>query len=189
MHYSELNKAIGNIDIYLLDQILKGRFEGKKRLLDAGCGEGRNMTYFLNNGYDVYGVDSNPLAVRMLHMMHKAIPKDHFLEGKVERLPWKDYFFDAIICSAVLHFAPDRDTFFEMIKELKRVLNQHGILFIRMASTLGMEKSDNDTFSYLLTPEDISTLVYESGFEKVEPIKTVLVEGQRSMATLVLAKS
>lgn len=189
MHYSELNKAVGNIDIYLLDQILKGRFEGKKRVLDAGCGEGRNMTYFLNNGYDVYGIDSNPLAIKMLHMMHKTIPKDHFLDGKLEMLPWKDYFFDAIICSAVLHFAQDRDAFYEMIEELKRVLNQQGILFIRMASTIGLEKTDDDSFSYLLTPEDIDRLVNSSGFEKVEPIKTVLVEGQRSMATLVLSKS
>lgn len=189
MHYSELNKAVGNIDIYLLDQILKGRFEGKNRVLDAGCGEGRNMTYFLNNGYDVYGIDSNPLAVKMLHMMHKTMPKDNFLEGKVEKLPWKDNFFDSIICSAVLHFAPDRDTFYTMVNELARVLNQHGVLFIRMASTIGLEKTDDDTFSYLLTPEDIDRLINSSAFAKIEPVKTVVVEDQRSMATLVLSKS
>ena len=65
MHHKELNKLVGNVDIYLLDHILKGTFEGKIKLLDAGCGEGRNLKYFINNGFDIYGVDSNPMAIKM----------------------------------------------------------------------------------------------------------------------------
>lgn len=189
MHYKELNKAVGNVDIYLLDQILKGRFEGKKRILDAGCGEGRNMPYFIHNGYDVYGIDTDPLAIRMLHMMHKSIPKDHFLEGQVERLPWKDDFFDSIICCAVLHFAPDKEAFYAMVGELSRVLAPNGILFIRMASTMGMFKHSDTSFKYLLTPEDVILLESQFGLTKIEPVKSVLVEDKRSMATLVLMKS
>lgn len=189
MHYSELNQVVGNIDIYLLDQILKGRFEGKNRILDAGCGEGRNMPYFIKNGYDVYGIDNNPLAIKMLHMMHKTIPKDHFLKGTLEMLPWKDNFFDAIICSAVLHFAPNRETFFTMVGELARVLNHQGLLFIRMASTVGIAEPKDDSFNFLLSPEDVDALQSRFDLNKVEPFKTVLVNGERSMATLVLSKS
>lgn len=188
MHYKELNKAIGNIDIYLLDQILKGTFEGRKRILDAGCGEGRNMKYFIDNGYDVYGIDTDPLAIRMLHMMHNSIPKDNFLEGGIDQLPWKDKFFDAIICCAVLHFAPDKEAFYAMIGELSRVLLGKGILFIRMASTLGMENATHNTYNYLLTQEDILLMESQFGLKKIEPIKSVLVEDERSMATLVLEK-
>ena len=47
----ELNHLLGNIDIYLLDQILKDRFKKSFKILDAGCGEGRNLIYFVRNGF------------------------------------------------------------------------------------------------------------------------------------------
>lgn len=53
MNIAALNKLLGNIDIYLLDQILKGRFTKEMRILDAGCGEGRNLIYFLHEGFQV----------------------------------------------------------------------------------------------------------------------------------------
>lgn len=188
MHYNELNKAIGNIDIYLLDQILKGRFDGKSRLLDAGCGEGRNLKYFIKNGYDTYGIDTNPIAIKMLQMMYKSHPRDNFLQGTIEELPWKDSFFDAVICNATLHFAAGRESFYNMIDELVRVLNKKGLLFIRMATTIGLSDTSEPTFTYLLNPEDINYLKMETGLTQVEPFKTVLVEDKRSMATLVLEK-
>lgn len=189
MHYTEINDAVGNIDIYLLDQVLKGRFEGKKTILDAGCGEGRNMGYFINNGYDVYGIDNNPLAIKMLHMMHKTIPKDRFLKGQLEELPWKDNFFDAVISCAVLHFAGNRQVFFNAIEELIRVLKPQGLLFIRMASNIGLPKADENDFNYLLTPEDIEELQSRFLLKKKESLKSVLVENQRSMAALVFEKN
>lgn len=188
MHYKDLNNAVGNVDIYLLDQILKGRFEGYKRILDAGCGEGRNLKYFAQNGYDIYGIDTNPMAIKMLQMMYKSVPKDNFLHGNIEELPWKDNFFDAIICSAVLHFAPERAAFYQMIYELIRVLNQKGTLFIRMATTVGLAEPADTSFSYLLTPDDIDNLQQDLGLKKLEPFKTVVVEDQRSMCVLVLEK-
>ncbi|WP_332912670.1 hypothetical protein [Algoriphagus boritolerans] len=48
MEVTELNQLLGNVDIYLLDQILKGRFSKEMKILDAGCGEGRNAVYFIN---------------------------------------------------------------------------------------------------------------------------------------------
>lgn len=188
MHYSDLNNAIGNTDIYLLDQILKGRFDGRNRIFDAGCGEGRNLRYFAGNGYDIYGLDTNPMAVKMLQMMYSSFPKDNFLTGSLEELPWKDHFFDAIICSAVLHFATDQDHFRQMVLELVRVLNMKGLLFIRMASVaVGLNDTTN-AYTYLLTPDDVLWLQSRSGLTKLEPVKTVLVESHRAMTTLVMEK-
>ncbi|ELR71028.1 ubiquinone/menaquinone biosynthesis methyltransferase [Fulvivirga imtechensis AK7] len=188
MHYKDLNNAVGNVDIYLLDQILKGRFEGCKRILDAGCGEGRNLRYFEQNRYDIYGIDTNPMAIKMVQMMYKSTPKDNFLHGTVEELPWKDNFFDAIICSAVLHFAQDRTAFYQMIYELIRVLDKKGVLFIRMATTIGLPDPSDTSFSYRLAPEDIENLLEDLGLKKLEPFKTVVVEDQRSMCVMVLEK-
>mgnify|MGYP001628317483 CR=1 FL=1 len=65
MEINELNKLLGNVDLYLLDQMLKGRFTKEMMILDAGCGEGRNTHYFIQKGYRIVGVDSNSSAISM----------------------------------------------------------------------------------------------------------------------------
>jgi 2-polyprenyl-3-methyl-5-hydroxy-6-metoxy-1,4-benzoquinol methylase len=73
MEVSKLNELLGNIDIYLLDQILKGRFTKEMKILDAGCGEGRNCIYFLHEGYQIFGVDANPIAIQMARIYANTI--------------------------------------------------------------------------------------------------------------------
>ena len=143
MNVQTLNKALGNIDIYLLDQILKGRYEKGNKILDAGCGEGRNMIYFLNNQFDVFGIDKNESALNMLRFLTRSIDPSYdqtrISIGNIDKLPYEDWFFDHIICSAVLHFAQNESHFEAMIRELVRVLKPEGSIFIRMASNIGLE--------------------------------------------------
>jgi SAM-dependent methyltransferase len=58
---TNLQEQFGQIDIYLLDQILRGRIARGLRIFDAGCGSGRNLFYFLCEGYEVFGADADPL--------------------------------------------------------------------------------------------------------------------------------
>ena len=57
---ADLLEQFGQIDIYLFDQLLRGRIALGMRVLDAGCGAGRNLVYFLREGYEVFGVDLDP---------------------------------------------------------------------------------------------------------------------------------
>jgi len=188
MNYKAINDQVGNLDLYLLDQILKGRFEEQKRILDAGCGEGRNLKYFVNNNYDIYGVDSNQMAIKMLKMTYPEL-KDNFQAGLIGNLEYDDDHFDTIICSAVLHFADNEEHFNMMMQSLVRVLKPTGSLFIRMATNIGLKHADSEEFSYLLTQEKISKIPEEYNLRFTEPFKTVLVDGKRSMGVLVLEKS
>ena len=204
MDYRSLNKLLGNIDIYLLDQILKGRFEKSSKILDAGCGEGRNLVYFLRDGYEVFGIDREPGAIRMLQFMSRSIRPgydlDNFAVGTLEALPYSDQSFDVLICSAVLHFAEDEAHFLSMTDELFRVLKLQGIMFIRMTSDIGLngEVKKLDDWKYLLPDGSVRFLLtrtllekmrHKYQFEFVEPLKTVNVADQRCMSTLVLKKS
>lgn len=204
MTIQELNKELGNIDIYLLDQILKGRYPQNYKILDAGCGEGRNLIYFLHNEYEVYGLDRNASAIRMLQYVSKtinpAVSKDNFLIGSIEAIPFPEDYFDSIICSAVLHFAENTEHFYKMWEELYRVLKTDGLLFIRMASNIGAEeliKNQNNkkaflpdgSFRFLLTRDHLKALESKYKFNYLEPVKTVNVQDQRFMTTLVLQKN
>lgn len=183
MDVRKLNEHLGNIDIYLLDQILKGRFDDCQRILDAGCGEGRNSRYLASSGKDIYFIDKNESAVQMVRMLFRQFPSDHFFVGDLKELPFKDQFFSGIICSAVLHFADTWEDFEKMWKELVRVLEPGGLIFIRMSSYRGLDHKP--VFPYSLGAAEIEMM--ESDAEWVEPFKTVLVE-DRSMAVLTMRK-
>lgn len=199
----ELNHLLGNIDIYLLDQVLKGRFPSHYKILDAGCGEGRNLIYFIRNGYEVFGIDKNEDAIKMLRYLAKSINSDYplsrFVSGDVCRMPFKDQQFDALVSSAVLHFAENENHFLGMLSELHRVLKPSGVLFARMATIMGMEHSvkplgegkyllPDGSVRFLLTQELLEKIINEFALQLVEPFKTVVVHQQRCMSTLVAQK-
>ena len=60
---ARLREQFGNIDVYLFDQLLRGRFVEGMKVLDAGCGEGRNLVFLMRARFDLWGVDENPDSI------------------------------------------------------------------------------------------------------------------------------
>src|SRR5258705_3195912 len=138
---SNLQEMFGSIDIYLFDQLLKGRLTSSMRLLDAGCGSGRNLIYFLRNGFDVSGVDESAEAIEQIQSLATALaphlPSANFLVGPVEEMSFPDNSFDLVISSAVLHFARDETHWSAMVREMWRGMQTGGCCFSRRVATLG----------------------------------------------------
>jgi SAM-dependent methyltransferase len=132
----------GHNDIYLFDQLLRGRIAPGMRVVDAGCGTGRNLVYLLREGYDVYATDQDPQAVAAVRALAAALapqlPADHFRVEPVEQSSFADASVDVVISNAVLHFARDHAHFDAMVKEMWRVLKPGGLFFARLASSIGM---------------------------------------------------
>lgn len=163
MEKTDLQEWFGGIDIYIFDQLLKGRFVPGMRVLDAGCGSGRNLVYFLRSGYEVFGVDESAPQIAKVREMAAALaphlPAENFRVGSVERLSadFADYKtansnrqsvdsrsgnvgeFDVVLSSAVLHFARDEEQWQAMVNAMWRVLKPGGVFFARLASTIGVE--------------------------------------------------
>ena len=192
--------SIQNTDIYLIDQILKGRYNKGGRLLDAGCGGGRNLSWFvLQPAFYIYATDINEDAISKLPEIYPVLKKQQLICAPVQDLPFSEDFFDHIICSTVLHFAGSTDDFFTMFSELTRVLQPGGSLFIRMASDIGLEPPllalGNGRFTlpdgsdrFLLSRDLIAELASRFPMQLVEPVKTTNVQDIRCMTTLVLRK-
>lgn len=190
--------AIQGLDIYLLDQILKKRFDMSDRILDAGCGRGRNMGWFAKNGFKIEGCDLYEEALYDAQVA-TGLSSTVFKRAALEQLPYENESFNAIICSAVLHFAQSEVHFKKMVAELVRVLKPHGILFIRMTSDFGLPKNykalgdgryllADGSERFLLTERLFFQMKKEHQLFQIEPVKSTLVEELRSMTTLVMQK-
>ena len=198
-----LREQFGQIDIYLFDQLLKGRISPGMRILDAGCGAGRNLVYLLREGYEVYGVDSDAQAVENVRALARelapALPASNFRVEAVEQMSFDDACADVVISNTVLHLAGDDAQFESMLRESWRVLKPGGLFFCRLASTIGMEtqflhiqgrrfRSPDGAERYLVDEALLNSLTERLGGELTEPLKTTVVQNQRSMTTWVLRK-
>lgn len=195
-----LNHVI-KTDIYLIDQLLKGGYNGGGKLLDAGCGGGRNISWFVvQPNFDIYAIDTDPDVLHHLLQVYPSLKQEQVKCAPVQSLPFSDTFFDHIICSTVLHFARSKADFLQMFSELNRVLKPGGSLFIRMASDIGIENKivplGEGRFSlpdgsdrFLLTKPMIEELLHSFPMTLKEPVKTTNVQDIRCMTTLVMVKS
>lgn len=191
---------LGRTDIYLIDQIMKGRYLQGNKMLDAGCGGGRNMYWFVQNDFDIYGTDWSEAAILNLKKEYPNLPAENFQVCLVEKMPFANDFFDHVISSAVLHFANNEQHFKEMLGEMIRVLKPGGSIFIRMTSDIGIEdkvkllsngnhKIPDGSMLFLLTKPLLAACMEEFNLSFLEPLKTVNVNDLRCMSTLMLLKN
>lgn len=197
-----LQEQFGPIDVYLFDQMLRGRIAPGMRVLDAGCGYGRNLVYLLREGYAVYGVDADAEAIEETRALARALapklPAENFRVEPIERMRFPDGFADAVLSSAVLHFAADEEQFDLMLRSMWRVLKPGGVFFCRLASTIGMAHR-HVTGRRFVSPDGVERFLVDEAFlmgytermggDLLDPIKTTVVQGQRSMTTWVVRKA
>jgi len=199
----KLQKQFGQIDVYLFDQLLRGRFDNGRNILDVGCGSGRNLIYFLKNGFNVTAIDRDEKAVNQVQRLARdlapQLPTDNFRVAKAEEIPFGKNHFDAVICNAVLHFATDESHFEKMLDEMWRVLKKGGLLFCRLASSIGLESRVKQiTGRRYLLPDGTERFLVDEALlldttatlraKLADPIKTTNVQNLRCMTTWCLSK-
>ena len=200
---SVLAEQFGPIDIYLFDQLLRGRILPGMRIFDAGCGSGRNLVYLLREGYEVFGSDASPEAVKgtrgLAQALAPSLPPDNFRVESLEQSSFAEGFADVVVSSAVLHFARDDRQFEGMLRGSWRALTAGGIFFCRLASSIGIEGRvqpiegrrcllPDGSERYLVDERLLLDWTRKLGGELLDPIKTTVVQDQRSMTTWVVQK-
>ena len=196
-----VEEQFGQIDIYVFDQILRGNITSDMRVLDAGCGYGRNLVHLLREGCEVFAVDANAEGVEHVQalaaQLAPGLPATNFRVGPIEKMDFPDDFADVVICSSVLHFARDEAHFLAMLKELWRVLRPGGMLFCRLGSRIGMNFQRlrgnifriNDGSEWFLVDEaELMQMTRQMNAVLVDPLKTTIVQDHRCMTTWVLRK-
>jgi tellurite methyltransferase len=127
------------------------------------------------------------------------LPGENFRLEPVEKMSFEDGSFDAVLSSAVLHFARDEGHWVAMVGEMWRVLRPGGVFFARLASSDGhagnLEPLGGRRYrlpggaEWLLADEGLlREMAAALQGEMLDPLKTVVVHGARSMAVWCLRK-
>jgi 2-polyprenyl-3-methyl-5-hydroxy-6-metoxy-1,4-benzoquinol methylase len=200
-----LVEQFGNIDIYLFDQLLRGNISPAMKVLDAGCGGGRNLMYLLREGCDVFAVDASAEAIAHLTSVAATLapnlPAENFRVEAIEAMSFPDQFADVVLSNSVLHFARDDAHFEAMVQSMWRRLRPGGLFFCRLSSTIGLEHGHliqqvagrrflmpSGMEWYLADEALLMRLTEDLGGEMVDPLKTTVVQGVRCMTTWVVRK-
>jgi SAM-dependent methyltransferase len=200
----DLVAQFGQIDIYLFDQLLRGRIARGMTVLDAGCGAGRNLVYLLRSGFEVLAADGDPAAIdgvrRLAARLAPGLSPENFRAEPIESMSFTDASVDAVLSSAVLHFARDEAHFNAMLEGSWRVLRPGGVFFCRLASSIGMEdrvqpiagrrhRLPDGSDRYLVDEPLLMEKTRALGGELLDPLKTTVVQNQRCMTTWVVRKT
>ena len=201
----DLRATFGDIDIYLFDQLLRGRIARGMVVLDAGCGTGRNLVFLLRHGFDVLGVDQDASAIAQVRRLAAQLapsnhPPESFRAEPVEAMSFRDGIADVVVSSAVLHFARDEAHFRAMVDGMWRTLKPGGMLFARLASTIGIERLvypiagrrfalPDGTERFLVDEPMLMEETRRLGASLEDPLKTTVVQGRRAMTTWVARKA
>ena len=200
----DLVAHFGHIDIYLFDQLLRGRIAPGMTVLDAGCGAGRNLVYLLRSGFDVLAADEDPSAIgevrRLAARLAPALSPENFRCEPIESMSFEAASADVVLSSAVLHFARDEAHFNAMLEGSWRILRPGGLWFCRLASSIGMEERvrridgrrhrlPDGSDRYLVDEAYLMEKTRALGGELLDPLKTSVVQNQRCMTTWVVRRT
>jgi tellurite methyltransferase len=196
-----VREEFGQIDIYVFDQILRGNIASQMRVLDAGCGYGRNLVHLLREGCEIFALDASREGVEHVRKLSASLgtglPAENFQVGVIEQIPFPDAFADVVICNSVLHFARDEDHFHQMLSEMWRVLRPGGMLFCRLGSRIGMDfkwvkgkryVTGDGSEWFLVDEKMLLDLTAQMNATLVDPLKTTIVQDHRCMTTWVVRK-
>ena len=112
----------------------KWKREGRKSVLDLGCGLGRHSVFFARQGFKTTAVDLSEEAIRFLKDYRKEQNVDVLCKvGDMCQLPFADSAFDGIFA---MHSAGHTDTegMVSVMSEIKRVLKPEGAVFMTLCS-------------------------------------------------------
>ena len=202
----DLQNTFGAIDIYLFDQLLRGHIRPEHRVVDVGCGYGRNLIFLLRSGYDVLAVDADPEAIGEVRAsvarLAPHLPPENFRVEPIEQCTFADGVANVALSSAVLHFARDEPHFAAMLEGTWRLVAPGGLMFCRLASSIGIAPAitpvDRAARRYRLPDGTERFLVDEPyllewtarlGGRLLDPLKTTVVQDRRAMTTWVLRRN
>lgn len=145
-------------------------FSNKARVLDIGCGSGRDLAALTSKGYDAYGLEPS-YGLRLAAFESHPEICDRIADAALPNLglPFGGQ-FDGVLCSAVLMHVPESQIF-DAALGIRALIKQHGRLLISLplsrGDTLQEGRDGNGRLFAPYAPEEIALLFERLGFQLI----------------------
>jgi len=104
---------------------------GLKKVLDAGCGDGRNLVEFAKAGFQVTGIDISEEALNRCRKNCKKFRNVKLQKMELEKPDFKAGSFDAVICDFVMAHMEKPE---KIIRNFHKLLKKDGYALIEFTS-------------------------------------------------------
>ncbi|MBM3199498.1 class I SAM-dependent methyltransferase [Candidatus Woesearchaeota archaeon] len=159
------NATFEKISQYHLDKFIS-MLPKKSKVLDAGCGPGRDSQYFKEYGLKVTAIDCSS---KMIAEAKKKVKGVTFKKMDMMKMGFKDKTFDGVWASAsIIH--EDKKDLPNLLKEIRRVLKCNGILYVSAKEGKGSEIKRDEPYNneprqfFCYTVPELEDLLAQAGF-------------------------
>lgn len=180
----------------------------KIKVLDVGCGGGRNLYMLLKMGYDAYGCDFHENMVietrnKIANVIKNDNAKKRIMQADMRELPYKDNLFDYVIANGILHNVSNLEDYICSIIQLSRVLKNKGELCLNVFTAnyidnslkqidkTGLFKTEEGLDMFLLPSHKILEIFENHGMhlkEEKKEYNSKVFTGSRSVLRAVFYK-
>jgi ubiquinone/menaquinone biosynthesis C-methylase UbiE len=180
------------LDLGMLQQFIAPLRDSGGKVLDAGCGTGRMLTYLQQHGIrELEGIDVSP---RMIEIASSSHPDVALTVGDLLQLPYLDGAFDGVLgWYSIIHTSPA--AYSELVRSLRRVLRIGGLLLLAFQEGEGTRTvgrsyaADVSVTAYRHRAEDISAALALNGFEVLACAQRVAGASERDAQAFLLARA
>ncbi len=136
------------------------------RILDVGCGGGRDLRAFRERGYETFGIDPSPALVEIARQYSGA----ELAVVKVENLEFEEKFDGVWACASLLHLP--RTELPEALRRIHRSLIAGGVFFLSVQAGQGEKFGEDGRFYARYGESEIRFEVHAVGFDILETWET-----------------
>ena len=164
-HAEQIAERLWNVDVAELCDTFCSLLPPKARILDIGCGPGRDSAHFNSIGHWSVGMD---LSIGMLLDASRRTP-GYYVHGDMTALPFAPYCFDAAWMSASLLHLP-RSAAPDVLAQVYAILKPGGVLFIALKKGVGevWEEREGLRFFTFYQEEGITSLLKKAKFDIIK---------------------
>ena len=153
-------------------RVYRSLTEGRGKVIEIGCGIGRDSEELIRMGFDYIGIDASE---EMLKIAREKVPEGNFVLGDFYKLDFPDGVFDGFWAAASFLHVPKSDIN-DVLLESKRVLRKGGIGFISIKEKTNIDegfiKEDKaggiERYFSFYSKEEFEDIIINNGFEVVQ---------------------
>ena len=122
-----INVDMQNVYQPFLEYLPKPHLSNQQKILDVGCGSGRDSVFFANQGFEVVAIDGSKSLIELAQQTDTRIDWQCLRFDEIAKQSWQNQFTGIWACASLLHMP--FDDLPKILNDLLSCLKPNGVLY------------------------------------------------------------